>query len=94
MSAYKMLCRIIKDNGNFVSKEKASEALEDISSTFDKQQKEIDKLKKCLEYYANGSNWFGNDSMYLEIDDFDIYKENGHSIGGKRARQILKELGV
>lgn len=48
MSAYKMLCRIIKDNGNFVSKEKASEALEDISNTFDKQQKDIEKLQERL----------------------------------------------
>lgn len=82
-------------------KQKEIETLKDGSywlSDIEKLQAENAKLKECVEFYANQSNWMG---WYRDVDtirssdcepaksiedDFDIL------LGGKRARQVLKEL--
>lgn len=56
------------------------------------------KLVEALKFYANKTNWFGyyqyctsilgDDEKAKDEDDFDIV------IGGRRARETLKELGV
>ena len=56
------------------------------------KQKKI--MREALEYYADGENykaqWLHN--HYTSIQD-DNYESNTVKIGGKRARQALKEVG-
>lgn len=70
----------------------------DIKGKRNKVEFENAKLKECVEFYAKQSNWMGwhrdVDSMPFDTepakaisDEFDIM------LGGKRARQCLKELG-
>ncbi len=70
------------------------------------KQNEIDdllaenaKLRECVEFYAKQSNWMGyhRDVDCIRPCDCEPEKadEDGFDImlGGKRARQVLKELG-
>ena len=62
-----------------------------------KLQAENAKLRKCVEFYSNTDNWLeekNRNNLYTIIkedasDDYCDYLR----FGGKRARQVLKELG-
>ena len=64
-----------------------------------KLQDENSKLRDCVEFYAKQSNWMGyhRDVDVIRSCDCEPTKadEDGFDIilGGKRARQVLKELG-
>ena len=60
---------------------------------------EYEKVKKALEFYADKSNWYPSEDGFTEIDEDDaemIYAALDDSIktsvGGKLARQKLKEI--
>lgn len=54
-------------------------------------------LRKALEYYAAKENWYPGDSFkqFCRIDENDMeyfpYTKSSDLIGGKLARQVLKE---
>lgn len=54
-------------------------------------------LRKALEYYATKENWYPGDSFkqFCRIDENDMeyfpYTKSSDLIGGKLARQVLKE---
>jgi hypothetical protein len=51
---------------------------------------ENDKLINALQFYADEMNWEGRE---IDGDDwYDLY-EDGNGIGGRLARQVLKEVG-
>ena len=54
----------------------------------------ITKLKEALGYYANTDNWVWeyNTERNTSIERSDIYFCNSDYHGGKRARQVLKEI--
>ena len=64
--------------------------------------KRIEKLEKALEFYASTSNWdqcrdwecasFDMDDKCIIEDDLEILGEFDVTTGGKKARQVLKEL--
>jgi len=51
--------------------------------------KENAKLKEALEFYADKSNW--KSGFSLKVDDTKMTETNYLRVGGKRARQALKE---
>ena len=59
-------------------------------ATVDKLKEENKKLVEALKFYANERYWEGRE---IDGDDWDDYYEDGNGIGGKIARQVLKEIG-
>ena len=59
-------------------------------ATVDKLKEENSKLVEALKFYANERYWEGRE---IDGDDWDDYYEDGNGIGGKLARQVLKEIG-
>ena len=63
------------------------------------EYKEIEnkKLREALEFYVDRSNWIGNHYYFAGIlcDHEPLIREDGSPIllGGKRAREALKEVG-
>lgn len=73
-----------------------------LQAAFDRIQKleeENKKLRDALEFYANQKSWYGlsNDRDTVELSDCEpaesIIHEKGIMLGGRRARQVLKEVG-
>lgn len=67
-----------------------------------KLQEENKKLRECVEFYADKLNWYDNTqingsdqkAIFKDSEDCLIKSINKHIIiGGKRARQVLKEIG-
>lgn len=65
-------------------------------------QAENEKLRECVDFYANKLNWYDNTqingsdqkAIFKDSEDCLIKSINKHIIiGGKRARTLLKELG-
>lgn len=51
------------------------------------------KLLRCVEYYASLDNWFPDRDLFRDrIFRSDIENMGIYAIGGKRARQVLKEI--
>jgi hypothetical protein len=48
------------------------------------------KLRDALKYYASDHSWEGRE---VDGDDWHDFYEDGNGIGGKLARQVLKEIG-
>lgn len=69
---------------------------ERLEDNIKKLQTENAKLRKCVEFYSNTDNWLeekDRNNLYTIIkkdasDDYCDYLR----FGGKRARQVLKEL--
>lgn len=59
-------------------------------------QAENAKLRECVEFYADEDNWHLSDSCHADSISLDSEELLDHpdfaSLGGKRARQCLKEL--
>lgn len=62
---------------------------------------ENEKLRECVEFYANKLSWYDNTqingsdqkAIFKDSEDWLIKSIDKHIvIGGKRARQVLKEL--
>jgi len=66
------------------------EEVQDLLINIGKLQEENKKLVEALKFYANESYWEGRE---IDGDDWDDYYEDGNGIGGKLARQVLKEMG-
>lgn len=68
-------------------------------ATVDKLKEENRKLRDALEFYANQKSWYGlsNNRDTVELSDCEpaesIIYDKGVMLGGKRARQALKEVG-
>ena len=60
---------------------------------FKELEAENKKLREALEFYALWSNWGGDVRMGSEIisDDCDYIEKWYEYVGGKRAREALKE---
>jgi hypothetical protein len=58
--------------------------------TIKKRILENDKLINALQFYADEMNWEGRE---IDGDDWHDFYEDGNGIGGKLARQVLKEVG-
>ena len=67
-----------------------------------KLQEENKKLRECVEFYADKLNWYDNTqingsdqkAIFKDSEDCLIKSINKHIIiGGKRARQVLNEIG-
>lgn len=67
-----------------------------------KLQEENKKLVECVEFYADKLNWYDNTqingsdqkAIFKDSEDCLIKSIDKHIvIGGKRARQVLKEIG-
>lgn len=69
-------------------------------------EQKLAKAVECLKFYADESNWDMKGEQILETYDIEQYTEDSYDdygmpyeqiliaeIAGKRARQILKELG-
>lgn len=65
-------------------------------ATVDKLKEQNKKLVEALKFYASEDNWesygFTNKNV-IRLIDIEILNEEGHSMGGKLARQVLKEIG-
>lgn len=59
-------------------------------ATVDKLQEDKKKLVEASKFYASERHWEGRE---IDGDDWDDYYEDGNGIGGKLARQVLKEIG-
>ena len=73
-----------------------------LTNEVEKLQAENAKLRECVEFYADKLNWYDNTqingsdqkAIFKDAEDCLIKSINKHIIiGGKRARQVLKELG-
>lgn len=56
---------------------------------------EHEKMKKALEYYANpepGEVWGSLDEQFDIIHPNDVEEVDGEIVGGKKAREVLKEI--
>lgn len=63
-----------------------------LQAAFDRIQKleeENKKLVEALKFYANERYWEGRE---IDGDDWHDFYEDGNGIGGKLARQVLKEV--
>jgi hypothetical protein len=56
----------------------------------EKLKEENKKLVEALKFYANERYWEGRE---IDGDDWHDFYEDGNGIGGKLARQVLKEIG-
>ena len=78
----------------------------ELTKELEKLREENKRLRECIEFYANIESWNvsekENFSEYLTIDrvdigDGDFETKNGQcddrGVGGKLARQTLKEIG-
>jgi hypothetical protein len=58
-----------------------------------KLKSENEKMRECVAYYADRSNWYGRNSRsYPIISKFDRDCDNGIFYGGYLARKTLEEL--
>jgi hypothetical protein len=88
-------------NGEHIDKEWIEQTLisephdatiEALSNKVNALLKENQKLKECVEFYADITKWSG--LTILDQDHNKTFEDsNNIYIGGKRARQCLKELG-
>lgn len=68
-------------------------------ATVDNLKEENKKLVECVKFYANQKSWYGfaEDRDIVEFSDCEpvesIIRDDGVMLGGKRARQVLKEIG-
>lgn len=66
----------------------------DLKDQLEKLQAERQKLRECVEFYADVNNWYDDcgdclfDNIKCDMSNQDQYD----GIGGKRARQCLKEI--
>ena len=56
----------------------------------EKLKEENKKLVDALKFYASSYSWEGRE---VDGDDWHDFYEDGNGIGGKLARQVLKEIG-
>jgi len=56
-----------------------------------KLQSENSKLRECVEFYAKTETWDA-DGWVVNSDIYAPWDKFGVMVGGKRARQVLKEL--
>jgi hypothetical protein len=68
----------------------AKEILDSID--IEKIEAQNKKLRKCVEFYANESNWGMNEFGGRDFAPDDDFDEN-RAVAGKMARQCLKEIG-
>lgn len=69
-------------------------AMNSYKQKIERLTEENKKLRECLSFYANENNWKTDSTGCWDIITTDDYDEQGYEfpIGGKRARQCLKEL--
>lgn len=82
---------------NYRIQQLTEQIIEQITEQIDKLQKENEKMKKCIEYYADKNNWDTTYSKYygagsMIIKDFKWFNNEKKYIGGQRARKCLKQL--
>ena len=64
----------------------------ELLNIINKLQTQNSKLKECVEFYANKDNWYINDADGFKMIIASRDTEGSEWVGGKRARQCLKEL--
>ena len=90
---------ILKDELGTIIKDREWE-VNYLTNMCKKLQAENAKLRECVEFYADTNNWNtknGECDTYIEgvITGDDLYSpwgDQGIDVGGKRAREVLKEL--
>jgi len=70
-------------------------------ATLDKLKEDKKKLVEALKFYADTNNWDAADGVHDSIisgvitgaDHYEPWDKAGIAVGGKLARQVLKEIG-
>ena len=83
-------------NSNCINLNTIPETNELLRKEIEKLQAKNKKLREALEFYVDRSNWIGNHYYFAGIlcDHEPLIREDGSPIllGGKRAREALKEM--
>jgi len=72
------------------SEEKEMDELKMLTEKLDKLRRENEMMKEALSFYSNQKNW--KSGFSLRVDDTKLTETNGLRRGGKRAREVLKQI--
>lgn len=70
------------------AREMMEDKLEELSTQIEQQQKTIERLKECVQWYAHKDNWYPQSKR---SDSY--YNVPAHLDSGEKAAQCLKEIG-
>ena len=75
--------------------------MSELYNVIKKLQEDNEKLVKALKFYADTNNWDAADGVHDSVisgvitgaDHYEPWGEAGTAVGGKLAKQVLKEIG-